>query len=62
MEFKIRANIVMSRELTIEADGFNEAVEKAQARMSEPIRRDELTFEKIYYDNVFKDGKRLVAK
>jgi hypothetical protein len=52
----------MSRELTIEAKGFNEAIEKAQARMSEPIRRDELTFRKIYYDNVYKDGEALVVK
>ena len=62
MEYKFRANIVMSRELTIEAKGFNEAIEKAQARMSEPIRRDELTFRKIYYDNVYKDGEALVVK
>jgi hypothetical protein len=62
MEFKFRANIVMSRELTIEAEGFNEAMEKAQAMMSEPIRRDELTFRKIYYDNIFEDGKELVVK
>ena len=62
MEFKFRANIVMSRELTIEAKGFNEAIEKAQAWMSEPIRRDELTFRKIYYDNIFEDGKELVVK
>ena len=62
MEFRFRANIVMSRELTIEAKGFNEAMEKAQAMMSEPIRRDELTFRKIYSDNIFEDGKELVVK
>jgi hypothetical protein len=62
MEFKIRANIVMSRELTIEAEGLNEAMEKAQTMMSEPIPRAELTYRKVYFDNIREDGKEFVLK
>ena len=37
MEFKLRANIVMSKELAIEADHFGEALEKEHAMMAEPV-------------------------
>ena len=37
MEFKLRANIVMSKKLTVEANDWSEAVDKAQAMMAEPI-------------------------
>ena len=37
MEIKLRANIVMSKNLTIEAKDWTEAVEKASAMMAEPI-------------------------
>ena len=37
MEYKVRANIVMGRELTIEAEDLVEALEKARAMMAEPI-------------------------
>ena len=42
MEFKLRANIVMSKELTVEANDWSEAVDKAQAMMAEPIPYKEL--------------------
>ena len=62
MEFKLRANIVMSRELTIEAENLKEAMEKAQAMMAEPIPYKELTMTKVYYDDVRMDGQELVVK
>ena len=52
MEFKLRANIVMSKELTIEANDWSEAVDKAQAMMAEPIPYKELTPTKLYFDEI----------
>ena len=52
MEFKLRANIVMSKELTVEANDLAEAMEKAQAMMAEPIRYKELTPTKVYFDEI----------
>ena len=52
MEFKMRANIVMSRELTLEANDWSEAVDKAQAMMAEPIPYRELTPTKLYFDEI----------
>ena len=52
MEFKMRANIVMSKELTIEANDWSEAVDKAQAMMAEPIPYKELTPTKVFYDEI----------
>ena len=52
MEFKMRANIVMSKELTIEANDLGEAMEKAQAMMAEPIPYRELTPTKVYFDEI----------
>lgn len=52
MEFKMRANIVMSKELTIEANDWSEAVDKAQAMMAEPIPYRELTPTKVYFDEI----------
>ena len=62
MEFKLRANIVMSRELTVEAENLKEAMEKAQAMMAEPIPYKELTMTKVYYDDVRMDGQELVVR
>ena len=42
MEFKLRANIVMSKKLTVEANDLGEAMEKAEAMMAEPIPYKEL--------------------
>lgn len=52
MEFKLRANIVMSKELAIEADHFGEALEKAHAMMAEPVPYSELTATKIYFEEI----------
>ena len=50
MEIKLRANIVMSKELTIEANDWVEAVEKARTMMAEPIPYKELTPTKVYHE------------
>ena len=52
MEFKLRANIVMSKKLTVEASNLAEAMEKAQTMMSEPVPYSELTVTKIYFDEI----------
>ena len=52
MEFKLRANIVMSKELTVEANDWSEAVDKAQAMMADPIPYKELTPTKVFYDEI----------
>ena len=52
MEFKLRANLVMSKELTIEADNLDEALDKAQTMMAEPVPYSELTVRKIYFDEI----------
>ena len=49
MEFKLRANIVMSKELTIEAEHLAEALEKAHAMMAEPVSMKETTRE-MHFD------------
>ena len=52
MEIKLRANIVVSKELTIEANDWSEAVDKAQAMMAEQIPYRELTPTKLYFDEI----------
>ena len=61
MEFKLRANIVMSKELTIEAENLKEAMDKAQAMMAEPIPYKELTMTKVYYDDIRMNVKEFVV-
>ena len=61
MEYKVRANIVMGRELTIEAEDLVEALEKARAMMAEPIPQQELTPLRIFYDNIREDGKEVTV-
>ena len=62
MEFKLRANIVMSKELTIEAENLKEAMDMAQAMMAEPIPYKDLTMTKVYYDDVRMNGQEFVAR
>ncbi len=50
MEFKLRANFVKSKELTVEANDLMEAVEKAEAMMAELIPVKELTTGKLHFD------------
>ena len=52
MEFKLRANIVMSKELTVEANDLGEAMDKAEAMMAEPIPYKELTPTKVFFDEI----------
>ena len=52
MEIKLRANIVMSKNLTIEAKDWVEAVEKASAMMAKPIPYKELTPTRVFYDEI----------
>lgn len=52
MKFKFRANIVLSRELTVEADNLKEAMEKARDMMSEPFPSKELKPSKFYFDGI----------
>ena len=52
MEFKLRANIVMSKELTVEANDLGEAMDKAETMMAEPIPYKELTPTKLYFDEI----------
>ena len=52
MEFKLRANIVMSKELTVEANDLGEAMDKAETMMAEPILYKELTPTKVFYDEI----------
>ena len=61
MEFKLRANIVMSKELTIEANDVTEALKKTLAIMAGPIPYDELTPTKLFYDEIRMDGKEFVV-
>ena len=61
MEYKVRANIVMGRELTIEAEDLVEALEKARAMMAEPIPQKELAPLRIFYDNIREDGKEVTV-
>ena len=61
MEFKLRANIVMSKELKVEAENLKEAMDKAQAMMAEPIPYKELTMTKVYYDDIRMNGKEFVV-
>ena len=61
MEYKVRANIVMGRELTIEAEDLVEALEMARAMMAEPIPQKELTPLRIFYDNIREDGKEVTV-
>lgn len=50
MQFKLRANIVMSKELTIEAEHLAEALEKGKSMMAKPVPMTELTTSEKYFD------------
>lgn len=52
MEFKFRANIVMSKELTIEANDLNEAMEKVKAMFNDPVSLKDWEITKLYFDEI----------
>ena len=62
MEYKLKANIVMSRELTVEAEDLTEAMNKAQAMMTEPEAMKELTPTKVYFEEIRVNGKEIVVR
>jgi hypothetical protein len=61
MEFKFRANIVMSKELTVEAKNFIDAIEMVRAMMAEPIPYKEFTPTRVFYEDIRKDGKQFTV-
>lgn len=52
MEFKLRANYIMSKNITVEADNLKDAIDKANALMTEPIPYKELTMRQLYFDEI----------
>lgn len=52
MEFKLRANVILSKSLTVEANDLKEAMDKSGEIMSEPISYKDLTPRSIYYDEI----------
>ena len=66
MKFKLRANIVMSKELAVEADDIMEAMDRAKAMMAEPVPYSELTVTQVYYDEIslikWMDESKLLRK
>ena len=50
MEFKIRANVILSKDLTIEADNMAVAFDKAQELINEGVRFKELTFRDVKFE------------
>jgi hypothetical protein len=49
MEFKMNVNVVMSKDLTIEAESLREAMNKAQEMMAQPKECQEHTITKILF-------------
>ena len=49
MIFKIQANIVMSKDLTIEAENLSEAMQKAQEQMQGKLNLKEFTPSDLTY-------------
>ena len=52
MEFNLRINIVMGKDLTIEATNIVEAMEKGKAIIRQPFMRKELTETEIYFEEI----------
>lgn len=50
MEFKIRANIIMSKDLSIEADNLIDAMDKAQKLMAGPQNIKDFKPSKVQYE------------
>ena len=49
MEFKMNVNVVMSKDLTIEAESLRDAMSKAQEMMEKPNKCKEQTITKILF-------------
>ena len=50
MEFNIGANLILSKDLTIEADSLSDAIEQAQQQMGGKIPFSELTFRDVKFE------------
>ena len=50
MEFKIRANVILSKDLTIEADDLGRAMDKAQEMMAGPQNMKDFKPSKVQYE------------
>ena len=50
MEFRIQANIIMSKELSIEADNLSDAMDKAQEMMASPQNMKEFKPSNVQYE------------
>ena len=49
MKFKFRADIVLSREMTVEAQDLKEAMDKVQNMLEAPDAYKDLTFSRVDY-------------
>ena len=52
MEFNLRINIVMSKDLSIEATNIVEAMEKGKEMIKHPFMRKELTEREVYFEEI----------
>lgn len=50
MQFKVRADVTLSKVLTIEADNLGEAMDKARQQMQGRINTDELEFSDLAFE------------
>ena len=50
MEFKIRANFIFSKDLTIEADNLKDAIDRAQETAQGGFARKELTLRDVNFE------------
>ena len=50
MEFKIRANVIFSKDLTIEADNLKDAFDRAQEIAQGGFTRSELTLRDVNFE------------
>ena len=52
MEFHLRINVVMGRDLSIEADNIMDAMEKGKEMIKQPFLRKELKEKEIYFEEI----------
>jgi hypothetical protein len=52
MKFNLRINVVMGKDLSIEADNIMEAMEKGKEMIKHPFMRKELTEREVYFEEI----------
>jgi hypothetical protein len=52
MEFNLRINVVMGKDLSIEANNIVEAMEKGKELIKHPYMRRELTETEVYFEEI----------